>query len=106
LIVGEEVSDSGFGASDDGDSAGHAVHRRTRRFLGAGTRPPWEDLDKQRLLAWRSENKSWKWRIFRQFPDRTEGAIRVQASMLQKARSRHSQKTRSRRLQTADALED
>jgi hypothetical protein len=48
----EEVSDSGFGASDDGDGAGHAVHHRTRRFLGAGTRPPWEELDKERLLVW------------------------------------------------------
>lgn len=93
----EKVSDSGSGISDDGDDTGHAVHRRTRRFLGAGTRPPWEELDKQRLLAWRRENKSWKW-LFRQFLDRTEGAIRMQATTLQKARSR--------RLQTVDALVD
>jgi hypothetical protein len=93
----EGVSDSGFDASDDGDGAGHAGHRRTRRFLRGGTRPPWKPLDEQRLLAWKRENKSWKW-IFKQFPRRTEAAIRVRASMLQKARSRRSQ--------TAEVLED
>lgn len=60
----ESVSDGGFGASDDGDGAGHAVHRGTRRFLRARTRRPWKELDEQRLLAWKRENKSWGW-IFR-----------------------------------------
>ena len=36
----------------------------------------WESLEEQRLLAWRKEKKHWKW-IFEQFPDRTEGAVRV-----------------------------
>ncbi|KAF2431956.1 hypothetical protein EJ08DRAFT_659634 [Tothia fuscella] len=94
----EGVSDGGFGARDDDDCAGHAVHRGARRSSRAQTRRPWKELDEQRLLAWKRENKPWKW-IFSQFPDRTKGAIRVRVHMLQKAQQ-------SRRSQRAEALED
>jgi len=93
----EGVSGSGFGASDDDNGAGHAVHRGIRRSR-AQTRRLWKPLDEQRLLAWKRENKSWKW-IFSQFPNRTPGAIRTRVNMLQTA-------VRSRRSRTAEALED
>jgi hypothetical protein len=36
----------------------------------------WSDLDEQRLLAYKKEDKSWEW-IFRKFPGRTRPAIRT-----------------------------
>jgi len=43
----------------------------------------WEPLEEQRLLAWRKEKKPWKW-VFEQFPDRSEGAVRLRFHMLQR----------------------
>src|SRR5215469_8694040 len=41
----------------------------------------WEPLEEQPLLAWRKERKPWKW-IFHQFPDRSEGTVRLRWHML------------------------
>jgi hypothetical protein len=41
----------------------------------------WPDLDEQRLLAYKKEDKSWKW-IFRKFPGRTRPAIRTRWNMI------------------------
>ncbi|KAF2435351.1 hypothetical protein EJ08DRAFT_720211 [Tothia fuscella] len=87
---GERVSDSGFGASDDSDDddddsdAGHGRQYQTQRHSSARTRRLWKELDEHRLLAYRRGKKSWGW-IFRQFPDRTDGAVRVRVNMLEKA---------------------
>jgi hypothetical protein len=72
--------DSGDGSDYDDDSASEVfgARRRNRR---------WEPLDEQRLLAWRKENKPWKW-IFDRFPDRTEAAVRVRWHMLQRPAQR------------------
>ena len=67
----------GDGEDDDYDDGGASevfeAGRRNRR---------WDPLDEQRLLAWRKENMPWEW-IFRQFPGRTEGAVRVRWHLLQ-----------------------
>ena len=84
----EEVED------DDDDGAGYAKHGGTRRSSRARSRRRWEELDEQRLLANRRENKSWGW-IFSRF---TEAAIRVRVHLLQKAQQ-------SRRSQTAETIE-
>jgi hypothetical protein len=67
--------DGGDDGDDDYDDDGHEASA-----TGCGNRR-WDPLDEQRLLAWRKEKRSWKW-IFDQFPDRTEGAIRVRHNML------------------------
>jgi hypothetical protein len=41
----------------------------------------WSDLDEQRLLAYKKEDKSWEW-IFRKFPGRTRPAIRTRWNMI------------------------
>ena len=41
----------------------------------------WSALDKQRLLAYKKEGKSWMW-IFRKFPCRSQAAIRTRWSMV------------------------
>lgn len=53
---------SGYDGDDDYDEDGSEVTRHTNRRRGS--------LDECRLLAWRREEKPWKW-IFDQFPDRT-----------------------------------
>ena len=66
--------DSGSDDEYDGDD-GHYDDRYKGAAAGRSNRR-WDPLEEQRLLAWRREKKSWKW-IFNQFPDRSEGAIRV-----------------------------
>ena len=41
----------------------------------------WDDIDEQRLLAYKKESKSWGW-IFGKFPSRTQPAIRTRWNML------------------------
>jgi hypothetical protein len=41
----------------------------------------WSDLDEQRLLAYKKEDKSWEW-IFRKFPGRTGASIRTRWNMI------------------------
>jgi hypothetical protein len=64
--------DSGTGDSDDENSP-----RRTRRNR------KWSQLDRERLRTYVKEGMEWKW-IFKQFPGRTEAAVRTQVSLLKK----------------------
>ena len=98
LVVAPDI-DKDAGVDDDGVLNVHS--RRDRRGNGNGSgigdggsdngdygyddedyEPParmnrrWDPLDEKHLLAWRKENKPWQW-IFDQFPDRTEGAVRL-----------------------------
>jgi hypothetical protein len=43
---------------------------------------PWDPIDEQRLLAYKKEGKSWKW-IFRQFPGRSQPAVRTRLNIVQ-----------------------
>lgn len=43
----------------------------------------WSDLDEQRLLAYKKEDKSWDW-IFKKFPGRTPAAVRTRWTMVQR----------------------
>ncbi|KAF1808000.1 hypothetical protein P152DRAFT_259197 [Eremomyces bilateralis CBS 781.70] len=52
--------------------------------IDGGTRRRWEPLEEQRLLAYKAEGKPWPW-IFRKFPDRTPGAVRVRWHMLHRS---------------------
>ncbi|KAH7330015.1 hypothetical protein BKA65DRAFT_508228 [Rhexocercosporidium sp. MPI-PUGE-AT-0058] len=73
------LSDSDPELGSDGDG------RSSEDELGcSGTRMnvPWDPLDEQRLLAYKKEHKSWKW-IFRQFPGRTQAAVRTRLTIVQ-----------------------
>jgi hypothetical protein len=56
-------------SSDDDECSSKSKHSR------------WPDLDEQRLLAYKKEDKSWEW-IFRKFPGRTRPAIRTRWNMI------------------------
>jgi len=55
--------------SEDGTRSSARIHTQ------------WSELDKQRLLAYKKEDKSWEW-IFGQFPNRTHGAVQTRWHML------------------------
>jgi hypothetical protein len=64
--------DSGADGSDDEN-----IGRQTRRNR------KWSDLERERLRAYVNEGMEWKW-IFKQFPGRTDAAVRTQVSLLRK----------------------
>ena len=70
-------SDTDPNSDDDGCSSEDELGR-------SGTRMnvPWDPIDEQRLLAYKKESKSWKW-IFRQFPGRTQPAVRTRLNIVQ-----------------------
>jgi hypothetical protein len=75
------LSDSDPELGSDGDGDGYSSEDE----LGlSGTRMnvPWDPIDEQRLLAYKKEGKSWKW-IFRQFPGRTQPAVRTRLNIVQ-----------------------
>lgn len=41
----------------------------------------WDDIDEQRLLAYKKEDKSWDW-IFKKFPGRTPATVRTRWTMV------------------------
>jgi hypothetical protein len=43
----------------------------------------WDDIDEQRLLAYKKEDKSWDW-IFKKFSGRTPAAVRTRWTMVQR----------------------
>jgi hypothetical protein len=63
---GDDSSDCGLGNGDGCPDQGDE---------------PWSDLEEQRLLAYRTEKKSWRW-ISAQFPNRAHGAILTRWRML------------------------
>jgi hypothetical protein len=43
----------------------------------------WDDIDEQRLLAYKKEDKSWDW-TFKKFPGRTPAAVRTRWTIVQR----------------------
>ena len=75
----------GDSGSDDEDDGGDGYYDDRHEGTAAGrSNRRWDPLEEQRLLAWRREKMSWKW-IFEQFPNRSEGAVRVRWYMLQRS---------------------
>jgi hypothetical protein len=70
-------SDPDLSSDDDRCSSGD------KQGLSTGVNIPWDPVDEQRLLAWKKEDKSWKW-IFRKFPGRTQQAVRQRLSMVKR----------------------
>jgi len=75
------LSDRDPELGSDGDGDGYSSEDELGR---SGTRMniPWDPIDEQRLLAYKKEGKSWKW-IFRQFPGRTQPAVRTRLNIVQ-----------------------
>ncbi|PVH70199.1 hypothetical protein DL98DRAFT_598027 [Cadophora sp. DSE1049] len=59
-----------------------ARKKRRRPFQQSPLRQRRPPIDEQRLLAYKKERKSWKW-IFRQFPGRTQPAVRTRLNIVQ-----------------------
>ena len=76
---GKSHSDPELGGDGDSDRCSSEDE-----LFCSGTRinVPWDPIDEQRLLAYKKERKSWKW-IFRQFPGRTQAAVRTRLNMVQ-----------------------
>lgn len=84
---------SGFPSSDDdgvsdGDSESSSDSderlseaKQARSSTRTSKHSRWSDLDEQRLLAYKKEDKSWEW-IFRKFPCRTRPAILTRWNMV------------------------
>ena len=70
-------SDSESSSDDDGCSSGDEQGRSS-----TSKRSRWDDIDEQRLLAYKKEDKSWEW-IFKKFPGRTAAAVRTRWTMVQ-----------------------
>ena len=78
--------ESGLNDSDpelgiDGEGNGCSSEDKLGR-PGMRMNVPWDPIDEQRLLAYKKEGKSWKW-IFRQFPGRTQAAVRTRLTIVQ-----------------------
>jgi hypothetical protein len=72
------LSDSDPDLSSDDDACS------SKKKQGSSIRMniPWDPIDEQRLLAYKKEGKSWKW-IFRQFPGRSQPAVRTRLNIVQ-----------------------
>ena len=75
------LSDSDPELGSDCDSDGCSSEDELSRS-GSRMNVPWDPIDEQRLLAYKKEGKSWKW-IFRQFPSRTQPAVRTRLNIVQ-----------------------
>jgi hypothetical protein len=75
------LSDSDPELGSDCDSDGCSSEDELGRS-GSRMNVPWDPIDEQRLLAYKKEGKSWKW-IFRQFPGRTQPAVRTRLNIVQ-----------------------
>ena len=73
----ETSSDSKSSSDDDGCSSGDEQGRSS-----TSKHSRWDDIDEQRLLAYKKEDKSWEW-IFKKFPGRTQAAVRTRWTMVQ-----------------------
>ena len=77
---GDSSSDSGIdSSSEDNECSGDEPEQSC---LNLRKNVPWDEIDEQRLRVYRKEGKPWKW-IFKQFPTRTEPAIRMRWTMIQ-----------------------
>ena len=75
------LSDSDPELGSDGDRDGCSSEDELG-CSGTKMNVPWDPIDEQRLLAYKKERKSWKW-IFRQFPGRTQAAVRTRLTIVQ-----------------------
>jgi hypothetical protein len=72
------LSDSDPDLSSDDD----ACSSKKKKGFSIRMNIPWDPIDEQRLLAYKKEGKSWKW-IFRQFPGRSQPAVRTRLNIVQ-----------------------
>ena len=68
-----ESSSEDDGCSSEDDQGRSSMSKHSR----------WSDLDEQRLLAYKKEDKSWNW-IFKKFPGRSRAAVRTRWTMVQR----------------------
>jgi hypothetical protein len=71
-------SDSESSSDDNGYSSGDEQGRSSTIKHSR-----WDEIDEQRLLAYKKEDKSWNW-IFKKFPGRTPVAVRTRWTMVQR----------------------
>jgi hypothetical protein len=76
--VSRRDSDPDVSSDDDGCSS----EAEKQGGLSVRINIPWDPVDEQRLLAYKKEGKPWKW-IFRQFPGRTQPAVRTRLNIVQ-----------------------
>lgn len=69
-------SEDDEGSSDGGDGSSNCDLGEDDECTSTRKRVPCSELEEQRLLAYKKENKPWDW-IFGQFPNRTYGAVRT-----------------------------
>jgi hypothetical protein len=74
------LSDSDPDVSSDDDGCSSEAEKQGG--LSVRINIPWDPVDEQRLLAYKKEGKPWKW-IFRQFPGRTQPAVRTRLNIVQ-----------------------
>jgi hypothetical protein len=75
---GKGSSDSNLDISSDNDGGSS---EEEQKCPSTRTHSPWSELDEQRLLVYKKENKSWPW-LFCKFPDRTRPAVRTRWNMI------------------------
>lgn len=67
--------------SDFSDNNDRCSSKKKQRHLHISKHSQWSDLDKQHLLTYKKESKSWEW-IFDKFSDRTQPAICMHWNMI------------------------
>jgi hypothetical protein len=79
------ISDDDGGLSDsDSESSNDGYSSEGEQGCSSTSKhSQWSDLDEQRLLAYKKEDKPWDW-IFDKFPGRTPAAIRTRWTMVQR----------------------
>lgn len=73
------LSDSDYDLSNSDND--ESLTENEQRPSSTRRNNPWSALEDQRLLAYRKEDKPWKW-IFQKFPGRTTDAVRMRWSMV------------------------
>ncbi|KAF1808819.1 hypothetical protein P152DRAFT_204751 [Eremomyces bilateralis CBS 781.70] len=87
----DSEDDSSVGRSDSSISDDDVSNEKyIDQGMDGETRRRWAPLEEQRLLAYRADGKPWPW-IFRKFPNRTPGAVRVRLHMLQRSQEGKSE---------------
>jgi hypothetical protein len=84
VLASSVDEESGLSDSDPelGSDGGGCSSKDELGLSGTRMSVPWDPIDEQRLLAYKKEGKSWKW-ISRQFPGRTQPAVRTRLNIVQ-----------------------
>jgi hypothetical protein len=72
---GEGLDADDYSSIDDDDNENSGRQTRKNR--------KWSQLERERLRTYIKDKMEWKW-IFKQFPGRTDAAVRTQVSLLKK----------------------